>query len=173
MCSPFFFMMFKHLSQKKVMPSLKMNPWLGPWHANRQVISELSLQLLWITMEQSPPPSYHSFSFISTLSCSAAVLLLPPLTKTHTKLAKDERHSTIKPHLDQLAPRRHTETCFLSHTHTHTHLNSNVHSHPSLPISADLAHQSGWPLWPRTHTHTLHTDTVRMCWQGRDCRSLN
>lgn len=91
-------------------------------------------------MEKRSPSSYHSLSFISTLSCSAAVLLVPPLTKTHTQLAKDERLSTTKPHLDQLVPQRHTHTH--AHTHRHTHVNSNVHSHPSLPISTDLAHQS-------------------------------
>lgn len=33
------------LSQKEVMSSLKMNPWLDPWHANMSVTSETRLQL--------------------------------------------------------------------------------------------------------------------------------
>lgn len=126
-----------YLSQKDVVTTLKMNPQLDPLHANLWANYPPAVLLNDRGKEPASLISVIHLHLHSKLFCSCSLVAF---MDKHTQIWQRISPSTTKPHL--LYTILHHIITQESVCHTHTHINSNVHSHPSLPISADLAHQS-------------------------------
>lgn len=105
---------------------------------------------------------------MTLLSFLAAVHLMPPLTKIHT-----HKHKTGKRWNYQATLWPTCATVSVTNMFSHTNTPQVHCSFPPIPSylswpgsSAQLTSQaSDAPIH-------IHTDTLRMCWQGRDCRLL-
>lgn len=132
------------------------------------------LQFFWMTEVKSLPPSYQSFTFICTLSCSADADQWLSWTNIH-KFGKGLVPQLLNHTYCTLSctTLSHRKVC-VTQTNTHTSIQMFIPTHPFLSQLTWLISPADLTRLTQTDTYinTLHRDILRMCRQGRDYRLL-